>query len=132
MVRWRLAQWRAAAQPSSTTSSSGPLPDSFALGFSSGWASARITSLRFFLLAKASVSGFLEVLPSLTRRWNTGLSCSRKRIHSDTARSAPDNRKGNRQPHSPNASLPNWTRVNRMTIRLRNRPTVAVVWIQLV
>jgi hypothetical protein len=40
---WRDAQLRAAAQPSSTTNSKGPLPVKLAEGFSSGWASPRIT-----------------------------------------------------------------------------------------
>jgi hypothetical protein len=40
-----------------------------------------------------------------------------------------DTRNGMRQPQSAKASSPVMVRTPRMTIRLRNRPSVAVVWI---
>ena len=65
-------------------------------------------------------------------RWNTGLSLSFSRNHSETTRSTIETRNGIRQPQALKASSPIWVRTARMTIRLRKRPRVAVVWIQLV
>ena len=93
---------------------------------------ASTTSFRFARLAKASVSGFFEVVPSSTIFWKTGLSFSFSRIHMETARRTAETRKGIRQPQALKASSPTWVRTRMITIRDRKRPRVAVVWIQLV
>ena len=50
-----------------------------------------------------------------------------KRIQTDTPSRKTETRKGMRQPHSAKASSPIALRVARITIRDRNRPSVAVV-----
>jgi hypothetical protein len=87
------------------------------------------TGYIFALLAFAA--GF-AVRPSATIRLNTGLSSSFSRIHRETPRSRIETRKGMRQAQALNTSSPSIVRTARMTIRLRKRPSVAVVWIQLV
>ena len=94
--------------------------------------SARITIFRFGQRPKDSISGFFEPFPSSIILWKTGLSFSFSRIHSEISSRISEARKGMRQPQSPKAPSPIQFRVARITIRLRNRPTVAVVWIQLV
>ena len=91
--------------------------------------SARITILRFFQSPKDSVSGALEVLPSDFIFWKAGDSDSDSRIHTDTPSSSTETRNGMRQAQSEKAASPNAVRTPRMTSRLRNRPSVAVVWI---
>jgi hypothetical protein len=82
--------------------------------------------------AKASVSGAFDVVPSSFIFWNTGLSSSCIRIHSDTARSTIEIRNGTRQPQSLNASSPSQVRVPITTSSAANSPSVAVVWMKLV
>jgi len=55
-----------------------------------------------------------------------------KRMYTDTPSRRMETRKGTRQPQSANASSPMTVRVPRITISDRNRPSVAVVWIQAV
>ena len=93
---------------------------------------ARITIFRFFHWPKDSVNGALEVLPSAFIFWNAGDSLSDKRIHTEMANSKMDTRNGMRQPQSANAASPSEVRTPKITIRLRNRPSVAVVWIHAV
>ena len=53
-----------------------------------------------------------------------------KRMYTDTASNRMDTMNGTRQPQSTNAASPMAVRVPRITISDRNRPSVAVVWIQ--
>ena len=92
--------------------------------------SARITIFRFFHWPKDSVSGALEVLPSAFIFWKAGDSFSDSRIHTETASSTIETRNGMRQPQSLKASSPMPSRTPRITSSDRNRPSVAVVWIQ--
>jgi len=86
--------------------------------------------LRFFHWPKLSASGALEVLPSDFIFWKAGDSFIDSRIHTLMPSSRIETRKGMRQPQSAKAASPMAVRVPRITIRLRNRPSVAVVWIQ--
>ena len=86
--------------------------------------------MRFFHWPKDSDSGALEVLPSAFIFWKAGDSDSDRRIHTDTASSRMDTRNGMRQPQSLKAGSPMMVRVPRITSSDRNRPSVAVVWIQ--
>ena len=86
-----------------------------------------MTSLALLQLAKASVSGALEPLPSSFIFWNTGDSFSFSRMTTDTPRSTTDSRNGIRQPQAANSVSPSMVRVNRITINDRNKPSVAVV-----
>ena len=79
---------------------------------------------------KDSFKGAFETVPSSFIFWNAGLSFSCNRIQTDTASSRIEKRNGTRQPHSENASGDIAVRVPMMTISDRNRPIVAVVWIQ--
>ncbi|KAF1043581.1 MAG: hypothetical protein GAK38_03917 [Xylophilus sp.] len=88
--------------------------------------------MRFFHWPNDSASGALEVLPSAFIFWKAGDSDSVRRIHTETASSRIDTANGMRQPQAAKASSPVKVRVPRITIRLRNRPSVAVVWIQAV
>jgi hypothetical protein len=88
-----------------------------------------MTIFRFFHWPKDSDSGALEVLPSAFILANAGDSFIDRRIHTEMASSRMDTMNGTRQPQSANAASPMTVRVPRMTIRLRNRPSVAVVWI---
>src|ERR1700736_4735651 len=90
--------------------------------------SARMTILALLQLAKASVSGALELLPSSFIFLNNGDSFSRKRIQTETASKATDTRNGIRQPQAATSGSPRAERVNRITSSDRNRPSVAVVW----
>src|ERR1700730_5979669 len=90
--------------------------------------SASNTILALLQLAKASVSGAFELLPSSFIFWNTGDSFNRSRIQTETANSATDTRNGTRQPQAAKSASPIAVRVNRITSSDRNRPSVAVVW----
>jgi hypothetical protein len=68
-------------------------------------------------------------LPSAFIFWKAGDSESESRIHTEMASSAIETRNGMRQPQSMKACSPSQVRTPRMTKRLRNRPSVAVVWI---
>ena len=57
IAAWRAGQLRAAAQPSSTTSTRGPEPDSLAPGLASGCASARMISAAISRRSSSSQSG---------------------------------------------------------------------------
>ena len=61
--------------------------------------------------------------------WNAGVSLMLSRTHKPTNTKSELARNGIRQPQALNASSPMADRTSRMTIRLRNRPSVAVVWI---
>jgi hypothetical protein len=63
---------------------------------------------------------------------NTGDSLSDRRIHTDTARSTIESRNGTRQPHSAKALASKLPRQTPITSSDRKKPSVAVVWIQLV
>ena len=90
--------------------------------------SARMTILALLQLAKASVSGAFELLPSSFIFWNTGDSFRRSRIQTEIASRTTETRNGIRQPQAANSGSPSAVRVNRITISDRNRPSVAVVW----
>src|ERR1700686_2472545 len=89
--------------------------------------SASKTILALHQLAKASVSGAFELLPSSFIFWNTGDSFSRSRIQTEIASRTTDTRKGIRQPQAAKSASPIAVRVNRITKSDRNRPSVAVV-----
>ena len=84
------------------------------------------TILRFDQRPNASDSGAFEVVPWLFIFTNTGLSASCIRMYTDMASNRIDTRKGMRQPQM-SKSAPMSERHNRMTSRLRNKPSVAVV-----
>src|SRR6202035_1796817 len=90
--------------------------------------SASSTILALLQLAKASVSGAFELLPSSFIFWNTGDSLRRSRIQTEIANSATDTRNGIRQAQAAKSASPMLERVNRITSSDRNRPRVAVVW----
>ena len=79
-------------------------------------------------LAKASVSGAFELLPSSFIFWKTGDSFRRSRIQTEIASRTIDTRNGMRQPQAAKSASPIAVRVNRITSSDRNRPSVAVVW----
>ncbi len=91
-----------------------------------------MTILRLLHVPNASVSGAFDSLPSDFIFRNAGDSFSERRIHTETASRMIDTPNGMRQPQSANFSSPIDVRVSRITISDRNRPSVAVVWIQLV
>ncbi|EKD97207.1 MAG: hypothetical protein ACD_23C01016G0003 [uncultured bacterium] len=72
----------------------------------------------------------MDVLPSAFIFWKAGDSDSDRRIHTEMPSSRMDTRNGMRQPQSWNTASPKLRRTPRITSRLRNRPSVAVVWIQ--
>src|SRR3954470_18857165 len=65
--------------------------------------SARITILALLQLAKASVSGAFELLPSSFIFWNTGDSLRRSRIQTEMPSRKTETRNGIRQPQFWNA-----------------------------
>ena len=91
-----------------------------------------MTSLRLPQRANDSVSGALEVVPAAFISWNTGDSASCRRMYTEMASSTIETRNGMRQPQVSNSRRRASYGTARMTSRLRNRPSVAVVWIQLV
>ena len=88
--------------------------------------------MAFFHAPKASVRGAFEVLPSSFIFWKAGDSESCRRIQTEMPSSSTETRNGMRQPQAAKAASPVKLRVARMTSSDRNRPIVAVVWIQLV
>src|SRR6195952_223624 len=68
--------------------------------------SARMTILALLQLAKASVRGALELLPSSFIFWNTGDSFKRSRIQTEMASSTTDTRNGMRQPQAAKSASP--------------------------
>src|SRR6266852_6131920 len=90
--------------------------------------SASNTILALLQLAKASVSGAFEPLPSSFIVWNTGDSLRRSRLQNEIANRATDTRHGIRQAQAAKSASPMAVRVNRITSSDRNRPSVAVVW----
>ena len=72
----------------------------------------------------------MEVLPSAFIFWKAGDSFIDRRIQTEMPSNRIDTMNGMRQPQSTNASSPVMVRVPRITISDRNRPSVAVVWIQ--
>src|SRR2546425_983466 len=94
--------------------------------------SARITQRRLYGLRKLSLIGFIEVVLVSFNRWNRGDSLSKSRIYSEMATRKIEIRNGIRHPKEKKASSPNDWRVIKITASDRNRPNVAVVWIQLV
>ena len=93
--------------------------------------SATASFARFLRSQNTSRSGAFESLPSAFMRANAGDSCIDRRIHIDTASMPIDTQNGMRQPQVSKAS-PMSERQARITPSDRRRPTVAVVWIQLV
>ncbi|MCY1549974.1 hypothetical protein D9M68_861860 [compost metagenome] len=91
---------------------------------------ARITTFRFFHWPKDSVIGALEPLPSSFMRLKVGDSLSCRRIHTEMPSRTTEIRNGMRQPQALKSSSPMNVRMPRMTSSDRNRPSVAVVWIQ--
>jgi len=91
-----------------------------------------MTIFRFFHWPKDSDRGALEVLPSDFIFAKAGDSFMLSRIHTEMPSSTIDTRNGILQPQSANAASPIAVRVPRITISDRNRPSVAVVWIQAV
>ncbi len=91
-----------------------------------------MTIFAFFHCRKASDSGRFEVLPSAFILANAGDSFIDIRIQTEMPSSRTESRKGMRQPQARNSSSPTAVRVPRMTSSDRNRPMVAVVWIQAV
>src|SRR5438067_1288451 len=91
-----------------------------------------MTIFRLLHVPNASVSGAFDSLPSDFILRNAGDSFSDSRIQTDTASSTIDTPNGMRQPQSANTVSPSVLRVIRMTTSDSRRPTVAVVWIQLV
>ena len=89
--------------------------------------SASMTILALLQLAKASVSGAFEPLPSSFIFLNTGDSLRRSRIQTEIPSSRTDTRNGIRQPQAAKSASPMAVRVNRITSSDRNRPSVAVV-----
>src|SRR5438046_8023229 len=81
---------------------------------------------------KASDNGAFEVLPSAFILAKAGDSFIDRRIHTEMASSSTDTRKGMRQPQASNAAGSIAVRTPRITSSDRNRPRVAVVWIQAV
>ena len=90
--------------------------------------SASSTILALLQLAKASVNGAFELLPSSFIFWNMGISSSRSRIQTEMPSSSTETRNGMRQPQAANSGSPSAERVNRITSSERKRPSVAVVW----
>ena len=88
--------------------------------------SAIRTIRRFAHRPKLSRIGALDWRCSATMCTKNGLSCSRNLIQSDAASSKPDTRKGMRQHQASNCASPSNRRVDRITARERNKPTVAV------
>ena len=86
-----------------------------------------MTILALLQLAKASVSGAFELLPSSFIFWNIGNSFRRSRIQTETPSRTTDTRNGMRQPQAAKSASPIAVRVNRITSSDRNRPSVAVV-----
>ncbi len=81
-----------------------------------------MTILALLQLAKASVNGAFEPLPSSFIFWNTGNSFNFKRITTETPSRTTDSRNGTRQPQAANSVSPSSVRVKRITSRDRNRP----------
>ena len=94
--------------------------------------SARITTFRLRHWPNDSAMGAFEPLPSSFMRLKVGDSLSCRRIHTEMPSSTTEIRNGMRQPQSLKASSPMKVRTPRITSSDRNRPSVAVVWIQLV
>ncbi len=94
--------------------------------------SAINTIFKLLQRPKASASGVFEVVPARFMLVNTGLSSSFMRIQSETIKSSSEARNGMRQPHALKASSPMPVRVPITTSSAANKPSVAVVWIQLV
>src|SRR5690349_3963487 len=102
--------------------------------------SARMAHLALLHWPNASVSGAREWVPSAFIRTKAGLSANCNRIQTEIASKKIDTRNGMRQPeiHCVEVAAPwksaglivDW--VNRMISSERNKPSVAVVWIQLV
>src|ERR1700721_4003528 len=90
--------------------------------------SARMTILALLQVANASVNGAFEDLPSSFICWNIGDSFKRSRIQTDTPNRMTETKKGMRQPQTAKSASPIAVRVNRITSNDRNRPSVAVVW----
>ncbi len=86
-----------------------------------------MTILALLQLAKASVSGAFELLPSSFIFWKIGDSFRRSRIQTEIASRATETRNGTRQPQAAKSVSPMAVRVNRITSSDRNRPSVAVV-----
>ena len=80
-------------------------------------------------LAKASVSGAFELLPSSFIFWKTGDSLRRSRIQTETAEQHDRHQERNAPAPGGEVGLADArVRVNRITSSDRNRPSVAVVW----
>ena len=87
-----------------------------------------MTILALLQLAKASVSGAFELLPSSFIFWKIGNSLRRSRIQTEIPSRKIDTRNGTRHPQAAKSASPMVVRVNRITSSDRNRPSVAVVW----
>ena len=90
------------------------------------------TILRFAHCPNDSDSGAFDTLPEAFISWNTGDSCSCRRMYAEMNSSTIESRNGTRQPQASNCSGLIEKRHPRMTSRERKKPSVAVVWIQLV
>src|SRR5439155_24291330 len=88
--------------------------------------SASMTILALLQLAKASVRGAFEPLPSSLILLNTGDALRRSRIQTETPSSKTDTRNGIRQPQAAKSDSPMAVRVNRITRTDRNRHSGAV------
>ena len=89
-------------------------------------------SLRFAALAKLSRHGEVDEFPAALSRLNRGVSWRRSRMISAMTTRTTDRMNGIRQPKLVKSSADMLTRVTPMTTRASSRPSVAVVWIQLV
>jgi hypothetical protein len=89
-----------------------------------------MTIFRLPQFANASVSGAFDCLPSAFIFAKAGDSAIDMRIHTEMPSSSTETRNGTRQPQAAKASSPIAVRTPRITSSDRNRPSVAVVWIQ--
>ena len=80
----------------------------------------------------ASLKGFFDVVPADFIFWNTGLSDSLSRTHSEMPSSRIDIRNGTRQPQATNSGSAINALVPRTTPSVSMKPPAAAAWIQLV
>jgi hypothetical protein len=81
---------------------------------------------------KLSVSGAREPLPSSFMRWKIGVSLSLSRMWTEKISRITETMNGMRQPQSAKSFGSMYSLHSAMTIKASSRPSVAVVWIQLV
>ena len=81
-------------------------------------------------LSLAHVEVFVVVRPRSFSSWNSGVSCSFRRMYSAPPTRTNEIRNGTRQPHDANVFASTERRAIKMRPSAANMPTVAVVWIQ--